>query len=151
MITEEYKEWLEHLYIGFTNALFGTGEIEPMFMVVVDKDAEVIPPAPPGVPMKAIARLVAAYANVQRAQFILHISQGVQIPMEKVGELLEDPNTHPDKKEMLSLIIGDPRGELHAIIGEISRAIDGTPYVGDWHWSDDVKHAGTDFILPFTD
>jgi len=148
MIDDEYREWFEQMFIGFTNAVFGGADVPAMYMIIIGKDAEVIPLAPESIPRTVVARLIAKYANVRNAQFIAHISWAIRLPMGT--EVPDDPVNHPDAEEVLTLVIGDPRGELHAITGLVKRATDNTPYVEEWNWSESVE-ANQSFILPFTD
>ena len=62
------------MYSQATDALFATGEVPTMFMIIKDGEAEVIPPAPVDVPMRAVAELVASYANIREAQYTAFLS-----------------------------------------------------------------------------
>ena len=150
MINEEYKEFFEEMFEGFSKALFAGAYIPTMYMVVKGKDAEVIPEPLKGMTTQNYAELVATYANVQGAQFIAYVSPCVAVP-NTGGEPSADPMNHPDREEVLILMIGDPRGELHVITGTIKKASDGSPYVHEWRWAEQVNPMNKNLILPFTD
>ena len=151
MINEEYKEFFETMYVGFTNAVFAGVYIPTMYMIVKGKTAEVIPEPTKGMTTQTYAELVATYANVQGAQFIAYISPCIAIPNVKGEEPPADPANHPEREDMLILMVGDPRGELHVITGSIKKASDGSPYVHEWAWGDHVDPMKGSLILPFTD
>ena len=151
MINEEYKEFFEQMFVGFTQAVFAEVHIPTMYLIVKGKTAEVIPEPLDGMTTEDYAELVATYANVQGAQFIAYISEGVAIPRVDVENLPKDPMNHPNREETLFLLIGDPRGELHAITGSVKKAIDGTRYIAEWEWGEYVGETTKNLILPFTD
>jgi hypothetical protein len=150
MINEEYKEFFEQMFVGFTKAVFAEVPVPTMYMVVKGKKAEVIPEPLKGMTTQTYAELVAAYANVQGAQFIAYISECIAVPkVDGVGPP-KDPLNHPDREEMLFLLIGDPRGELHVITGLVKKAIDGTRYIAEWEWGEHIEPITKNLILPFT-
>ena len=153
MITDDYKEFFEEMYTGFTNALFAGEPIPTMYMVVVDKKALVIPPPLPGMEQDDYAQLVSDFARIKEAQYIAHIVMAVSIELPK-GEKLPadiDINNIPNGTETMLLTIGDPNGKMHAIYGDVKRAVDGSPYIEEWNWTDSVEEEVGVVILPFTD
>ena len=155
MITDEQREWLENLYEGFSKVLFAEGEIHPMYMVAHRLKnklvAEVIPPPPSQMSKEMLANIVAKYARVLEAEFILFISEAWQVK-QAFGEKLPKvpPSQHPDREEIVSLLIGDPSGPVAIITGKIQRAQDQTPYLEEWEWMDNAKSL-SGLVLPFTD
>jgi len=150
MITDEKREWLEQLYVQFTQALFGMGNVPRMYMVVINGKAEVIPQKPEQMPEEALPTVVSAYANAVNAELVLHISEGWALSVEK-NSIVELPiKEHPNRIEILTMMIGEPAGQLHLISGEIKRAIDNTPYIPKWAWLSNVD-TPTGLILPFDD
>lgn len=140
MITDEKKEWLEQIYIGFTKALFAFGTVPTMYMIAIDKKAEVIPQAPEKMPEDKLKAAISAYAKIRQAEFILHISESWMIEVkDRNTPVLPRPSQSPDRIEVLTLIIGEPSGVLSGIVGEIKRASDGTPYVENWEWGHNME------------
>ena len=151
MINEEYKEFFEQMFVGFTKAVFAEVHIPTMYLIVKGKTAEVIPEPLKGMTTQTYAELVATYANVQGAQFIAYVSPCIAIPAHENEKPIGNPHEHPDREEVLILMIGDPRGELHVITGTIKKASDGSPYVHKWQWGKHVDPMKGSLILPFTD
>jgi hypothetical protein len=151
MITDEKKEWLEQIYIGFTKALFAMGEVPFMYMIVVDDKAEVIPPAPDSIDIDVLPAIVASYANARSAELILHISEGWAVEAKDGIVPNTRPSQHPNRIETLTLLIGEPSGTLHGILGRIKRTNDGTPYVQEWEWLPETLESPSGLIQSFDD
>ncbi len=152
MITDEQKVFLENLFVGFTKALFAMHEIPNGHMVVHNGRAEVIPDGGGrhNIPDTLMPSVISAYANAVEADFILHISESWAIEA-KNGKIPDvAPSKHPDRIELLALMVGEPSGSLSMISGKIKRTSDNTPYVQDWDWTENITNPSK-LVLPFDD
>ena len=145
MLTDDRKKFFEKMFIGFANALFAGETIYPMHMVVKEQVAEVMPAPPKGMETEHYISIIAAYAKQVEAEFITLVFQGAMTEADKETLELKDGTTI----ECLTLFIGTPGGKLYAINGVVEKADDGTPYVQEWKWVEEI--VGTASLIPSFD
>lgn len=155
-INQSHKSLAESIFNSSCITLNEIGTIYPTFFIVKEDQFMPImldPKSLKEINLAGYASMVTNIADDQDAEALVFISEQWQITRKlsdteskEFEEGKKIPSLDPDRQEVLCLIYLTSKGKIKALMGNIQRGPDNTPFVRDSKWSDKTD---TTFFQPW--